>query len=180
MIKIDHVAGSIQNTVDCEYYTRHLLRVEYPRNHQLKRAIYPIRHSKELWRAKVAIGNLKSEKENKMGRKSPFPRNQEWSSANAKTLRSWFLLVGRGERGRSSVNKFAGKRSDHALHRKARSPIGTNQAFVYLSRKVSWVELISSCHVVHHCSFDISNWFNEGEVSSFTVCGPFDGCHSTT
>lgn len=101
-----------------------------------------------------------------MGRKSPFPRNQEWSSANAKTLRSWFLLVGRGERGRSSVNKFAGKRSDHALHRKAMSPIGTNQAFVYLSRKVSWVELISSCHVVHHCSFDISNWFNEGEVSS--------------
>ena len=112
-----------------------------------------------------------------MGRKSPFPRNQEWNSANAKTLRSWFLLVGRGERGRSSVNKFAGKRSDHALHRKAMSPIGTDQAFVYLSRKVSWVELISSHHVVHHCSFDISNWFNEGEVSSFTVCGPFDGCH---
>ena len=27
---------------------RHLLRVEYPRNHQLKRAIYPIRYSKEL------------------------------------------------------------------------------------------------------------------------------------
>lgn len=48
VIKIDHVAGSIQNTVDCEYYTHHLLRVEYPRNHQLKRAIYPIRYSKEL------------------------------------------------------------------------------------------------------------------------------------
>ena len=47
-MKIDHVAGSIQNTVDCEYYTRHLLRVEYSRNHQLKRAIYPIRYSKEL------------------------------------------------------------------------------------------------------------------------------------